>query len=248
MKRKVKSLVATIVCLAMTIVMLSACTSNGNTGNNPAQEPTSTETTTATVEPDQQNSTTDPVTTDPTEAPTATAEPQQGEVIIPLFPEENSNQIHQMDPMQLLTFSEFYQLFNISGSGKMDQGEGGIELLTNDYLNRSYEVSNAPSNSSRTTHTITIYIKQSMNNQIVNNPDGPLTFTYYVNDVEVLSSGRFIPLYYNETKQCFVGYWYTLNQSTGEPESYTFVEWYYNGESTPMVGVEDVTDSSLYGF
>ena len=258
MNRKVKSLVATIVCLVMTTVILGGCTaSNGNTGNNTTQKQTSTETPTETVEPDQQNSTVDPVTidstedpvtTDSTEVPTATAEPQKGEVIIPLFPEENSDQVHQIDPMELITFSEFYKLFNICGSGKMDQGAGGIELLTNDYLKRGYEVSNSPSSSSRTTHTIMIYIRQSMNNQIVNNPDGPLTFVYYIDDVEVLASGRFIPLYYNETKQCFIGYWFNLNLSTGEAESYTLDEWYYNGSSTPKVGVVDVSDPSLYGF
>lgn len=235
-----KKALATLLCLVMTFGVLSGC-SKANTDSKPTE---------ASVNSSTEESATEEPTTAPTEQPTesVTTEQPSEEVIIPLFPEENRDQIHQMDPMELLTFSEFYQLFNISGSGKIGQGEGGLELLTNDYLNRSYEVSNAPSNSSRTTHTITIYIKQSMNNQIVNNPDGPLTFTYYVDDVEVLSSGRFIPLYYNETKQCFVGYWYTLNQSTGVAESYTFVEWYYNGESTPMVGVEDVADSSLYGF
>ncbi|MBR6798826.1 MAG: hypothetical protein IKM63_02025 [Firmicutes bacterium] len=235
-----KKVLATLLCLVMTFGILSGC-SKTNTDSKPTE---------ASVNSSTEESATEEPTTAPTEQPTesVTTEQPGEEVIIPLFPEENRDQIYQMDPMELLKFGQFYQMFNIHGSGKMDQGEGGIELLTNDYLNRSYEVSNAPSNSSRTTHTITIYIKQSMNNQIVNNSDGPLTFTYYVDDVEVLSSGRFIPLYYNETKQCFVGYWYTLNQSTGEAESYTFVEWYYNGESTPMVGVVDVADSSLYGF
>lgn len=235
-----KKVLATLLCLVMTFGILSGC-SKTNTDSKPTE---------ASVNSSTEESATEEPTTAPTEQPTdsVTTEQPGEEVIIPLFPEENREQIYQMDPMELLKFGQFYQMFNIHGSGKMDQGEGGIELLTNDYLNRSYEVSNAPSNSSRTTHTITIYIKQSMNNQIVNNSDGPLTFTYYVDDVEVLSSGRFIPLYYNETKQCFVGYWYTLNQSTGEAESYTFVEWYYNGESTPMVGVVDVADSSLYGF
>lgn len=235
-----KKVLATLLCLVMTFGILSGC-SKTNTDSKPTE---------ASVNSSTEESATEEPTTAPTEQPTesVTTEQPGEEVIIPLFPEENRDQIYQMDPMALLKFDQFYQMFNIHGSGKMDQGEGGIELLTNDYLNRSYEVSNAPSNSSRTTHTITIYIKQSMNNQIVNNSDGPLTFTYYVDDVEVLSSGRFIPLYYNETKQCFVGYWYTLNQSTGEAESYTFVEWYYNGESTPMVGVVDVADSSLYGF
>ena len=235
-----KKVLATLLCLVMTFGILSGC-SKTNTDSKPTE---------ASVNSSTEESATEEPTTAPTEQPTesVTTEQPGEEVIIPLFPEENRDQIYQMDPMALLKFDQFYQMFNIHGSGKMDQGEGGIELLTNDYLNRSYEVSNAPSNSSRTTHSITIYIKQSMNNQIVNNSDGPLTFTYYVDDVEVLSSGRFIPLYYNETKQCFVGYWYTLNQSTGEAESYTFVEWYYNGESTPMVGVVDVAGSSLYGF
>lgn len=232
MKKKALALV-----LAASMLMMTACSTAKETteGSGFVTEATTT-------------ATTESITTDSTAATTVSDNQPGEEVIIPLFPEENREQIYQMDPMELLKFGQFYQMFNIHGSGKMDQGEGGIELLTNDYLNRSYEVSNAPSNSSRTTHTITIYIKQSMNNQIVNNSDGLLTFTYYVDDVEVLSSGRFIPLYYNETKQCFVGYWYTLNQSTGEAESYTFVEWYYNGESTPMVGVVDVADSSLYGF
>lgn len=232
MKKKALAIV-----LAASMLMMTACSTAKETTESSGFV---TEATTT--------ATTESITTDSTAATTVSDNQPGEEVIIPLFPEENREQIYQMDPMELIKFSQFYQMFNIHGSGKMDQGEGGIELLTNDYLNRSYEVSNAPSNSSRTTHTITIYIKQSMNNQIVNNSDGPLTFTYYVDDVEVLSSGRFIPLYYNETKQCFVGYWYTLNQSTGEAESYTFVEWYYNGESTPMVGVVDVADSSLYGF
>lgn len=232
MKKKALAIV-----LAASMLMMTACSTAKETTESSGFV---TEATTT--------ATTESITTDSTAATTVSDNQPGEEVIIPLFPEEKREQIYQMDPMELIKFSQFYQMFNIHGSGKMDQGEGGIELLTNDYLNRSYEVSNAPSNSSRTTHTITIYIKQSMNNQIVNNSDGPLTFTYYVDDVEVLSSGRFIPLYYNETKQCFVGYWYTLNQSTGEAESYTFVEWYYNGESTPMVGVVDVADSSLYGF
>ena len=232
MKKKALAIV-----LAASMLMMTACSTAKETTESSGFV---TEATTT--------ATTESITTDSTAATTVSDNQPGEEVIISLFPEEKREQIYQMDPMELIKFSQFYQMFNIHGSGKMDQGEGGIELLTNDYLNRSYEVSNAPSNSSRTTHTITIYIKQSMNNQIVNNSDGPLTFTYYVDDVEVLSSGRFIPLYYNETKQCFVGYWYTLNQSTGEAESYTFVEWYYNGESTPMVGVVDVADSSLYGF
>ena len=232
MKKKALAIV-----LAASMLMMTACSTAKETTESSGFV---TEATTT--------ATTESITTDSTAATTVSDNQPGEEVIISLFPEEKREQIYQMDTMELIKFSQFYQMFNIHGSGKMDQGEGGIELLTNDYLNRSYEVSNAPSNSSRTTHSITIYIKQSMNNQIVNNSDGPLTFTYYVDDVEVLSSGRFIPLYYNETKQCFVGYWYTLNQSTGEAESYTFVEWYYNGESTPMVGVVDVADSSLYGF
>lgn len=251
MKRKVKSLVATIVCLAMTIVMLSACTSNGSTGNNETQKPTSTETPTATVEPDQQNSTTDPVTTDPTESPTATAEPQQGEVIIPLFPEENREQIYQMDPIELLKFSNFYQMFNIHGSGKIDYvvdglAGGELELLTNDYFNNSYEISAPPSDSSSTTHPTTIYVSQSMNNQITNDPNSPVVLVFYIDGAKVgASMGNFVPLYYNETRHCFVGYLIDFNESTGEAEGFRLVEKYYNGNYWPVV---DVADPSLYGF
>ena len=236
-----KKALATLLCLVMAFGVLSGC-SKANTDSKPTEDSAD-----SSIEESTTEAPTKEPTTEPTEQPTesVTTEQPGEEVIIPLFPEENRDQIYQMDPMELLTFSEFYQLFNIQES---DKTAYDVALLTNEYFNRSYEVSNEPSNSSRTTHTITIYIRQSMRNQIVNNPDGPLTFTYYVDDVEVLSSGMFIPLYYNETKQCFVGYWYTLNQSTGEAESYTFVEWYYNGESMPMVGVVDVADSSLYGF
>ena len=153
--------------------------------------------------------------------------------------------ICQMDPLELQKFSNYYNLFNIQESDKMD---GSLPFLTNDCFNRNYEISTPPSSSSSTAHSIMIYIRQSMNNQITNDPNGPLTFVYYVEGVEVFASSRFIPLYYNETKQCFVGYWFMLNQSTGEAESYSLVEWFYNGNSTPMVDVVDVSDPSLYGF
>ena len=118
MKKKALAIV-----LAASMLMMTACSTAKETTESSGFV---TEATTT--------ATTESITTDSTAATTVSDNQPGEEVIISLFPEEKREQIYQMDPMELIKFSQFYQMFNIHGSGKMDQGEGGIELLTNDYL------------------------------------------------------------------------------------------------------------------
>jgi len=242
-----KKALATLLCLVMAFGVLSGC-SKANTDSKPTEDSAD-----SSIEESTTEAPTEEPTTEPTEQPTesVTTEQPGEEVIIPLFPEENRDQIYQMDPMELLKFGQFYQMFNIHGSGKTDYvvdglAGGELELLTNDYFNNSYEISAPPSDSSSTTYPTTVYVSQSMNNQITNDPNSPVVLVFYVDGAKVgASMGNFIPLYYNETRHCFVGYLIDFNESTGEAEGFRLVEKYYNGKFWPVV---DVADSSLYGF
>ena len=235
MKKKALAIV-----LAASMLMMTACSTAKETTESSGFV---TEATTT--------ATTESITTDSTAATTVSDNQPGEEVIIPLFPEENREQIYQMDPIELLKFGNFYQMFNIHGSGKTDYvvdglAGGELELLTNDYFNNSYEISAPPSDSSSTTYPTTIYVSQSMNNQITNDPNSPVVLVFYVDGAKVgATMGNFIPLYYNETRHCFVGYLIDFNESTGEAEGFRLVEKYYNGNYWPVV---DVADPSLYGF
>lgn len=224
---------ATLLCLVMTFGILSGC-SKANTNSKPNEDP---------VDSSIEESTTEAPTEEPTEQPTesVTTEPQQTEgEIIPLFPASSSDQVHQLSPEELQQGSNFISLFNASDTGRtygdVQEGTYAATLYTTELMNRSFEIGYPQPNG--TSITVTMFFVGP-----IQGGDGAESHVfdciYY--EIEGGESGtfvRFMPLYYNPTKQCLVGY-------QRQEGVYSLYEIYWDGT---WFSTQPVTDMSLYGF
>ena len=167
------------------------------------------------------------------------ADPQE-DVIIPLFPSESDGQIHSLSPEELQQGSNVISLFKAYDThtpfGDVDEGMYAAYLYTTEYLNRSFEI--GYQDQKETGVTVTIFFigpiegTESEENHVFD-------CLYY--EIEGGESGtfvRFMPLYYNQTKQCLVGY----QRQEGE---YSLYEIYWDGT---WFSSQPVTDMSIYGF
>ena len=222
---------ATLLCLVMTFGILSGC-SKANTNNKPNEDSAD-----SSIEESTEESTTEA----PTEEPTVTAEPQPDEnAIIPLFPAGSSDQVHQLSPEELQQGSNFISLFNASDTGRtygdVQEGTYAATLYTTELMNRSFEIGYQQPNG--TSITVTMFFVGP-----IQGGDGAESHVfdciYY--EIEGGESGtfvRFMPLYYNQTKQCLVGY-------QRQEGVYSLYEIYWDGT---WFSSQPVTDMSLYGF
>lgn len=224
--KKMKKLVATLVCLVMAIATLSGCT--GNTGNNnkPTTEPTEKPTTeVVTTEP----TVTEETTTEPTTEPT-TVEPtdtQSGDVIIPLYNYIYADQIRQMSPESVAgdffnSIAPYMSVCEVQSSPDATVYCLAIDSVPHD----TFELSNVAGTTSASVGVLLVVSSEGIVATSFNTSTGE-------ND-----SLDFIPLFYNSTKKCLVGY---SGYNTGNPG---FREVYWDVVHAVPVDV----DQSLYSF
>ena len=228
--KKMKKIIATLVCLVVAIATLSACT--GGTGNNnkPTQEPnkpTEVVTSEPTQEPDRP---TEVVTSEPTTEPTVTAEPTTepptGDVIIPLYSSTCTlDEIKQVSIADLFQYYNFALYFNPVTTDKFT--ENGLPLYQLNAGNTFQMINPADTESTPVNVEIYFFFDEVTGNNVN---------LYYIID-GTNNSMPFLPILYNQSKGCFVGY----------NDSGTLTELYYSPDFGGMCTLP-VDDPSVYGF
>lgn len=235
-----KKIFAAVLSLVTAAVMLTACGSEDSSKDNTGSKKEADTTTTTTA---QQNSDVSSDAPTSSEEPTTSSEPDASdEEIIPLFSSDVSEQIHKLTPEEIIKAATFDQIFKPTDTGKVlnvtDTGDPEIFLYTTEYLNRSFVLGSPASQSSATTCTVTFYIMKQ-NEKLLNVPNEAYSTYYY--EIEGGAADRlylFIPLYYNQTKQCLFGY----RRKAG---TWSLFELYWDGSYFTS---QDVEDPSVYGF
>ena len=229
--KKIKKSLTVVLSLAMVITMLSACTSTGNTGEDPkptttVEDPKPTEEVVTTTEPEVEPTEGPTVTEEPTEEPVPVSEE---DVIIELncFTYDFNNS----DPMDLLLYENAAYMYMLEDA---NVEAGGTEL---------YRIVD-PDTTNLTIHgypdATEVY---SVDGVFFTNVDS-YTGVYFLVDGEYLSMPSFIPFFYNETKGCIVG----LDISTEYSETRdALAELRYLPEFGEL-GLSRVEDPSIYGF
>ena len=230
--KKMKKIIATLVCLVMAIATLSACTAN--TGNTkPTEEPTEKPTTEAVV-------TTEPTVTDepiidpPTE-PSATAEPTANPTaneIIPLWNLDCEDMVRQVSPESWFTdFSNTTYIYIPLLTTDRKIGECTLFQLADTSFNaRTFVLKRAPEDETGT--SVEIYFLAG--------PDNSSGVSIEINGESTVVS--FMPLFYNQSKGCLAGY---MRYSEGDVR---FVELYWSSVLGTYMAYDDTFDPSLYGF
>ena len=223
--KKMKKIAATLLCLGVAISILCACSSTSNGGEQPVEEPTTkqTEAVTETTE----------TTTELTESETTESETQEGDVIIELY--EPVGKIQDVDPNALKSnFDAFFGYFEL---GPADIVADGHTLFQLTFKGHNFDVCTQ----SGEIYNIDIYFYP---NEYYN-----ITEIYlYINGNEGPMGIDFIPLFYNQTKHCFVGYTYSEGDEAGSFSSYPgLYEMYYVPEVNDWIR-EPVGDLSIYGY
>lgn len=225
--KKIKKSLAVVLCLIMTSVILSACTSsNGSTGEDP--KPT---TTVEDPKPTEEVVTTTPEV-EPTEEPTTVEEPtevSEEDVIIELncFTYDFNNS----DPMDLLLYENVAYMYMLEDA---NVEAGGTEL---------YRIVD-PDTTNLTIHGYPDATEEhSVDGVFFTNVDS-YTGVYFLVDGEYLSMPSFIPFFYNETKGCIVGL--SISTEYAEPRDALFELRYLS--DFDQLALYPVEDPSIYGF
>jgi hypothetical protein len=223
--KKMKKIAATLLCLGVAISILCACSSTSNGGEQPVEEPTTkqTEAVTETTE----------TTTELTESETTESETQEGDVIIELF--EPVGNIRTEDPTYFMSnFDTFFGSYELSPADIVEDGHTLFQLT---FKGHNFDVSTRTGE----IYNVDIYFYA---NEIYNNTQIYL----YINGEGRPLNVYFIPLFYNQTKKCFVGYAF---DEAGEAGTFTvrdgLCEMYYYPSADGWV-FDPVTDLSIYGF
>lgn len=230
--KKIKKSLAVVLCLAMVITTLSACTSTGNTGgsSNPTEAPKPTEevvtTTEPVVEPTEEPDVT--VTEEPTEA---TTEPVQAEEDVIIRLNDTPFNLSSKDPSTLEEWETFRIYYTLVDANTEYLGHSLFRLDAVD----------------TTGWTITCYpdTTQSCSLDILfTDQDGSYTQVYYLVDGEYKGRVSFIPFFYNETRGTIVGMDYHAEYASPADALY---EMYYNPDFG-QVQLVHVEDPSPYGL
>ena len=220
MKKKVFAAV-----LAASMLMMTACGSTQETTVSSNSEETTAEVTTeATAE------------TTEGESEVIESEASQDDVIIPLYYSGKENEIRQVNPADFYDFSNFTTYFYpVTPAGRTL--DNGFELKTISY-GSTFTLSADPIDGVDESFEVQIYF-------YCGDLDTMMYEMYYeVGDTSGVMDS-FIPLWYNQTKGCLVGY----NRLNNEGEiSYVLYEVYYSPIMGSLSRSQAVDDSSLYGF
>jgi len=239
--KRIKKVFSVLLCLVIASVMLTACSNGGN--DNPAvnsTQATKEETTTAleqsSTESDMTQNNTEKQTQESAEPVTESVTEPIGDVIIPLYYSAKENEIRKVDPADFYDYSNFTMYFYpVMPAGK--NHENGFELNKIKYGTR-FVLSADPLVGETGTYDVDIYF-------YCGDLETMMYMMYYeVGDTNgVLDS--FIPMWYNETKGCLVGYNRLNNDGV---ISYVLYEVYYSPIRGSLSRSQAVEDPSLYGF
>ena len=222
-----KMRIATIVCLTLTITMQSACT-NGNTGSDSksTEDPKPTEE----VKPTEVEEPT------VTEEPTETAEPQADEVVNFFFTIAGKPDIREVDPAELQEYDVFIKFYFFNGP--LEVTELGITMEMDDFTDygHEFELSSVDGDYKAVVEMYVYELDLGDPNQ-----PNPVNSDFFIPD-HTGTSRQFIPLMYNGTKGCLVGY--AFRQKENE---YSFSEVYFDPDNTTGIHMEE-EDPGLYGF
>lgn len=221
-----KKRIATIVCLTLTITMLSACT-NGNTGSDSksTEDPKPTEE----VKPTEVEEPTVTEETTPTEDPV----PAKDEVVEFFWDEE----IKEVDPEKLYSVGNYMRYVDMRETDECEFNLSDYQMHELADYGHSFEWSTEDSSMTIEIEMYLFFI--------------PLSDTEEQLGVMLVRPGKahlvlpFVPLMYNETKKCLVGYY-----SNGEG-GYSLAEYYYDYvqdfEDDVTLNRKDV-NPEVYGF
>ena len=229
--KKMKKIAATLLCLGVAISTLCACSSTGNSGEQPVEEPTTKQTEAVTEVPE---TTTEAPTTTTEETTEAAAEGK----IIPLW---NSMTVDDsgLTINQLLSDTppaDWFQMDFVGGIGRYwfwaqtDHKVNGSNLyhLELPMCPKGVVVSDPMGDGAE--YNVEIYF--------VAISDEAVSTHFEVEGSSV--SLQFLPLYYDTGKKCVVGYWMNAGATT-------LVECYWSQEIGDYV-MQSVEDPSVYGF
>ncbi len=234
-----KKILAAVLSMTMSVAVLSACSSSGNTGEpvSATEEAVAEETAEATEEP----AVTEETTEEPTEVAEATEEPADdnpnedpyADGIIPLYNIMLEDQVKQTEPdLWFTNFDEtvlpFYQLYTTDKT--IDGCAFALFQLTDLAVEPIESVTlRGPEGTDYTTN-VAIYIYEAYD----------LTGCCFETEDGTQHLESLVPFFYNEEKGCLVGY------TRSNPENIRFVEVYWSaaGNTSRMIDV----DPSEYGF
>ena len=223
--KRMKKIAATLLCLGVIISTLCGCSSTGTGGEQPAEETTTkqTEAVTEATKP----------TTEFTESEITEPETTEGDEIIELFEPEGN--FRGVNPDYLKSnFDTFVSHYELSRADIEADGHTLYELT---FKGHNFDVSSQ----SGEIYNMDIYF---FGNEIYN----VTQIYFFINGKGTIMGADFIPLFYNQSKHCFVGYTYTTNDETGGFKAYDgLYEMYYVPEANEWVR-EPVADLSIYGF
>jgi len=220
--KKMKKIAATLLCLGVAISTLCACSSTSNGGEQPVEETTTKQTEAVTEAP-----TTEEISESETTTTVEPTDTQSGDVIISLYDYIYADEIRQMSPESVA--SDFYNTiapYMVLGTVTEDSNMTVYRLTIDGVPQTSFTLGNTGNNATE----VEVYLCIST--------AGVSTTSF--NTSTGNSSIDFIPLFYNQTKKCLVGY---SGYNSGNP---AFSEAYWDDVLRTSITVP--VDSSLYGF
>ena len=221
-----KKALATLLCLVMAFGVLSGC-SKANTDSKPTEDSAD-----SSIEESTTEAPTEEPTTEPTEQPTesVTTEPvAEEDVIIPLFDAPYESEVRQVAPEQWnsnyeQTYACYFPLISTGNT----VGDATIyQFADSNYAARE---TFTLSNGAGATTEVAVYLCVREN--------GASTISFEANGST--DSIDFVPLFYNQTKQCLVGY---SGYNTDNPG---FREVYW--DNVINITIPTDVDPALYGF
>ena len=219
--KRMEKLAAALLSLVLSVSTLSACSSTGNGGGEKPVEETASKQTEAVTE------TTEETTKESTEETTEATETEPEKDIIKAFFDSQWAELVRSSPAELVSYNEYKARCSIFPT---DITLGEYELKELKFRN-PYNISIDPTCEGDETYSISFYIFDN---------SGSVACCYeYDGEIDYVTM-FFIPLWYNETKGCFVGW-------TEENGEFALVELYYN----PVFGdmsAYPISDMSIYGF
>lgn len=228
---KIMKIVAASLCLALAITTLSACSSTGN--NKPSEESSKPAEEVTTIEEITEEPAQEPAET--TEAPT-TAEPdtvESGEeVIIPLYDTSFESDVRNVKPLELHHLDTYMTYFPLT---QLEETYMGSRALYSFEYGENFKLKLQPIANDPTTYDVRVLVTTS---------DGTNDFGYVSVSTYIEINGvnhdfkTVIPLLYNQTKGCIVGYAVT-------DDSWALYEYYYYEGS---ICAQLVEDTSIYGL
>jgi len=219
MKNKIAAI---LLCLGMAISTLCACSSTGNGGDQPAEETTTKQTEAVTEAP-----TTEEISESETTTTVEPTDTQTDDAIIPLYDYIYADQIRQMSPESVAgdffnSIAPYMSVCEVQSSPDATVYCLAIDSVPHD----TFELSNVAGTASASVGVLLVVSSEGIVGTSFNTSTGES------------DSLDFIPLFYNSTKKCLVGY---SGYNTGNPG---FREVYWDVVHAVPVDV----DPSLYGL